>query len=309
MIALTWFRVAAARRETKPADAVAPASGQFVRAGDVEMFVQDVGPRSGLPVVLIHGTGAWSEIWRRTLDTLAAAGYRAVAIDMPPFGFSDRPAGADYGDEAQARRILGVIGALGLEHVTLLGHSFGARPTMEAFFLDGSRVARLVLVDAALGLDTSSAQPGWAVHGALAAPALRNALVSATLTNPRFTARLLRGLVYDSSAVTAPRVAMLQRPFVRQATTASFGEWLRPFLLVRERSFASERARYRDIHVPTLVIWGEEDRITPLPQGREIAGLIPGAALVTLPGVGHMPGIEATDRFDAELLSWLKRTP
>jgi pimeloyl-ACP methyl ester carboxylesterase len=279
-----------------------------VRAADLEMYVQEAGPRTGAPVLLIHGTGAWSEIWRRTLDTLAAAGYHAVAIDMPPFGYSDRSATADYGDEAQARRILGVIAALRLEGVTLVGHSFGARPTMAAFFIDGSRVARLVLVDAALGLDTAGGATGWAVRGALALAPLRDALVSATLTNPRLTGRLLRGLIADTSAATPPRIAMLQRPFVREGTTASFGEWLRPFLTEGERSLATDRQRYRDIRVPTLVIWGDADGITPVAQGREIAGLVPGAAWVPLEGVGHIPAIEATGRFNAALVDWLART-
>ena len=307
-IVLTGFRLAAARRETVARIAAAPRNGHFVRAADVEMYVQETGPPSGPPVLLIHGTGAWSEIWRRTLDTLAAAGYHAVAIDMPPFGYSERPPNADYGDEAQGRRILGVMAALTLERVTLVGHSFGARPTMEAFFLDGSRIARLVLVDAALGIDTTARAAGWPVRAALAAPPLRDALVSATLTNPRFTARLLRGLVADASAVTQERIAMLQRPFVRERTTASYGEWLRPFLLLHERTLATDRARYRDIHVPTLVLWGDADSVTPVAQGREIAGLVPGSSLVELPGVGHIPAIEATARFNAELVAWLART-
>jgi pimeloyl-ACP methyl ester carboxylesterase len=307
VIVLTGFRVAAGRRETVARTVAAPRTGHFVRAADVEMYVQETGPRSGSPVLLIHGTGAWSEIWRSTLDTLAARGYRAVAIDMPPFGYSERPTNVDYGDEAQARRILGVIAALKLERVTLVGHSFGARPSMQAFFLDSSRFARLVLVDAALGLDAATNDPGWALRAALAAPALRNALISATLTNPGYTARLLRGLVSDTSAVTKQRVAMLQQPFVRERTTASYAEWLRAFLLRNERSMATDRTRYRSIHVPTLVIWGESDNITPIAQGQEIAGLIPGASWVALPGVGHIPAIEASGRFNAELLRWLAR--
>jgi pimeloyl-ACP methyl ester carboxylesterase len=306
-IVLSCLRIAAARRETMARVAAAPRTGHFVRANDVEMYVQETGPHSGAPVLLIHGTGAWSEIWRSTLDTLAADGYRAVAIDMPPFGYSERPTNADYGDEAQARRILGVIAALKLERVTLVGHSFGARPSMQAFFLDSSRFARLVLVDAALGLNAATDDPGWAVRAALAVPALRNALISATLTNPGFTARLLRGLVSDTSAVTKQRVAMLQQPFVRERTTASFGEWLRAFVLQNERSMATDRAPYRTIQVPTLVIWGESDNITPVAQGLEIAGLIPGSSWVALPRVGHIPAIEAPGRFNAELVRWLAR--
>jgi pimeloyl-ACP methyl ester carboxylesterase len=139
------------------------------------------------------------------------------------------------------------------------------------------------------------------------APPLRDALVSATLTNPRFTARLLRGLVSDPAAVTAARVAMLQRPLYRERTTTTYGEWFRHFLLVDEHTLATDRARYRTIRVPALVIWGSADAVTPVAQGRDIARLIPGANWLELPGVGHIPAIEATDRFDASLVGWLQR--
>jgi pimeloyl-ACP methyl ester carboxylesterase len=307
-VVLAGFRVAAARRESVSRLDAAPRSGHFVRARDVEMYVQEVGPPAGPAVLLIHGTGAWSEIWRRTLDTLAGAGFHAVAVDMPPFGYSERPLNADFDDEAQARRILGVITALKLDHVTLVGHSFGARPTMEAFFLDDSHVARVVLVDAALGLDTvGSTGVGWPARAALAMPPLRNALVSATLTNPAFTARLMRGLVSDTAAITPSRVAMLQRPFVRERTTVAYGEWLRPFLVMSERSLATDPSRYGAIRVPTLVLWGEADSVVSVAQGKKVADLIPGSDWVVLPRVGHIPAIEATDRFNDELLKWLTR--
>jgi pimeloyl-ACP methyl ester carboxylesterase len=310
VVTLSAFRAAAWHRETRTRAEAAPPTGHFVRAADVEMFVQEAGPPDGRPVLFIHGTGAWSEIWRRTIDTLAAQGYRAIAIDMPPFGYSQRPTNADYNDEPQARRILGVVNSLHLEAVTLVGHSFGGRPTMEAFFLDPSRFASLVLVDAALGLDTlaKAAAPAWPVRAVLATPSLRNGLVAATLTNPAFTARLLRGLVADTAAVTPTRVAMLQRPFVLQQTTVSFGEWIRPFVTTTEHSLATERARYAAVQVPTLIVWGDRDSITPIAQGRDLASLIPNASWAELTGVGHIPAIEATERFNRVLLEFLERT-
>ena len=309
IVVLSAYRVAAARRETRASADVAPKSGHFVRAADVEIFVQEVGPPTGPPVVLIHGTGAWSEIWRQTLDTLAAHGFRAIALDMPPFGFSERPANAAYNDEAQARRILGVLNALKLDSVTLVGHSFGGRPTMTAFFIDGARVKQLVLVDVALGLDTTSkpTQLAWPVRAILGAAPLRSGIVSATLTNPQFTARLLRGLVADPNAITPARVAMLQQPFVRQRTTMSYGEWLEPFLTTSERSPATDRSRYASIGVPTLVLWGDRDAVTPPVQGRDLASLIPGVTFVELNGVGHIPAIEAPEKFNAALLGFLER--
>ena len=308
-VTLGGFRAAAVGRETRTRTKAAPISGRFVRAADVEMHVQETGPADGPPVLLIHGTGAWSEIWRKTLDTLASRGFHAVAVDMPPFGYSERPANVSYSDESQARRILGVIEGLGLANVTLVGHSFGGRPTMTAFLLDPSRVSALVLVDVALGLDTAvrPATLPWPARAALAVSPLRNGLVSATLTNPMFTGRLLRGLVADTSAVTPERVVMLRRPHSLEGTTASFGAWLRPFLTVSEKSPATDRSRYASIRVPTLVVWGDRDVITPIAQGKDLVSLIPEATWAELAGVGHIPAIEATDRFNDALLSFLER--
>ncbi len=72
----------AARRERAVASESAP-SGRLVTAGDVRIFLQEAGPPDGPPVVLVHGTGAWSETWRATLAALAAAGWHAVALDLP----------------------------------------------------------------------------------------------------------------------------------------------------------------------------------------------------------------------------------
>ena len=84
------------------------------------------------PVILfIHGTAAWSGLWRETMAPLAEAGYRCIAIDIPPFGYSERPTTPSYGNADQARRIVSLLDALGIERAILLGHSFGGGATME----------------------------------------------------------------------------------------------------------------------------------------------------------------------------------
>jgi len=303
---LATFRVAAVLREGETNAAAAPKTGRFVRAADVDLFVQEEGPADGPPVLFIHGTGAWSEIWRGTMHALAAQGYRAIAVDMPPFGYTSRPASPNYGDDAQARRILGALDALQLEQVTLVGHSFGARSTMQAVFLAPARVRALVLVDAALGLSAAPTAPGRPVRALLATSPVRNALVATTLTNPMFTARLLSGLVAEKSAVTPERVRMLQRPFVVENTTVRFGEWLRPFVTSTEGSLATRRDLYGTLRMPALVLWGARDSLTPLAQGRDLVGLIPGARWAELPRAGHIPAIEDPAGFDDALLRFLR---
>src|SRR5262245_53015141 len=147
LVALTlgFFRWEAGQREVMDARDAAPRGGRHVAAADVAMFVQEAGPADGQPVVFVHGTGAWSETWRETMTVLAGAGYRAIAIDLPPFGYSQRPGQPAYDKQTQGRRIVGALEALGIPRVIMVGHSFGGGPTVEAAFLAPERVRGLVL--------------------------------------------------------------------------------------------------------------------------------------------------------------------
>ena len=300
------FRWHAHARETMSRAAAAPGRGRFVRAADVEIFVQELGP-PGAPVVLfVHGMGAWSELWRETLIATAAAGYRAVAMDLPPFGYSERPAASAYGRQHQARRILAVIEALGATQATLVGHSFGGGPTMEAVLLGPQRVRSLALADAAIGLD---AEAGGGVAALVLRPRpLRNALVAATVTNPRLTRRLLSQFVANPGAVTDTRIHVLQAPLVVRGATDAFGDWLLDFLTSREIALSADPGAYRALAHPTLVIWGDRDTTTPLAQGQRLVQLIAGAELAVMPGIGHMPQIEDAAQFNRLLLAFLQRS-
>lgn len=306
VIALAWFRWDASNREVVQAEKGAPAGGRYVRAHDVSIFVQETGPADGVPVLFVHGTGAWSEAWRGAMAAAAGARARAIAIDLPPFGFSQRPAGARYGKLDQGRRIAGVLEALDLKGVILVGHSFGGGPTTEAALLVPHRVRALVLVDAALSIGPDAGgTPGSSqlVAGLLALEPLRDSLVATFLTNPRFTRKLLQGFIDNPVHASNEWVALYQRPLVVTGTTGAVGEWL-PELLVPSQVAASERpASYRGMKMPLFVIWGDRDSITPLDQGQRVAKLVPGADLAVLRGVGHIPQIEDPEGFNRLLLA------
>jgi pimeloyl-ACP methyl ester carboxylesterase len=121
-----------------------------VPTGSGHVFVQEKGPAGGVPAVLLHGTAAWSELWRHTIDALAAAGFRVIALDLPPFGFSDRPGSYTRGD--QAARVNDVLDQLKADPAIIVGHSFGAGAATELVMRYPDRTRALVLVDAALGL-------------------------------------------------------------------------------------------------------------------------------------------------------------
>src|SRR5688572_19815528 len=97
---VVFFNFQANARESKTRFEAAPSTGQFVPAGDVELFIQEMGPADGPVIIFTHGMGGWSGLWHDTLVRLSAAGYRCIAIDIPPFGFSERPAGPSFGNTA-----------------------------------------------------------------------------------------------------------------------------------------------------------------------------------------------------------------
>jgi pimeloyl-ACP methyl ester carboxylesterase len=146
----------------------------------------------------------------------------------------------------------------------------------------------------------------WFVRAVLGVPPVRNAVVSATLSNPRMTGWLLAKLVSNrEAAVTPERVEIMQRPFALEGWTTGLGAWLEPFATTRTSSMATDRARYAKLAIPTMVLWGAKDSITPIAQGQDLVKLIPGARWELLPMAGHIPAIEDERSFNSALLEFL----
>ena len=143
ILVVTSFRLAASIRETGTRVGLAPKTGHLVPTRSGGVFVQEKGPEDGVPVVLFHGTAAWSELWRHTSDVLAEAGFHVIALDLPPFGFSDRP--GSYTRQDQAARISDVLDTLKAPPAIIVGHSFGAGAATELAMRYPDRARGLVL--------------------------------------------------------------------------------------------------------------------------------------------------------------------
>ena len=306
-------RVAGAARERQGAEQAAPSTGRFVTAGDIKIFVQEAGPPKGTPVVLVHGTGAWSEIWRETMTALAHAGFRAVAIDVPPFGYSGKPADpSSYSPEKQAKRFTAALDVLGLRKVIFVGHSVGARPTVEAALMAPDRIERLVLVDPALGFGAEGSTqyqqnvPTLPMKAFFSYPQIRNAGLSIVATNPLTTRAMFKTFVSDKAAVTDARVTMLQQPLVVENMTNAEGDWFQYLMASEDHSRVSDFQNFAKLTMPVLLIWGSTDTVTPLWQGRQLQKLIPNSELSVLDNVGHIPYIENAKAFNDTLLRYLQ---
>jgi pimeloyl-ACP methyl ester carboxylesterase len=265
------------------------------------IYIEETGPEDGIPVLLAHGTAAWSGLWRETAAALAAQGYRAIAFDMPPFGFSDRDPKADYARTTQAARILALTEALELKPV-LLAHSFGAGAAVEAALRQPEHFLGLVVVDGALGVGSSAKDASMPL---LLRPLwLREVALASTATNPLLTRRLLASLIHRKDRA-APYVEILQQPMRRRGSTAAMSDWLPSLLLPPKDALSTRPDDLRKTTLPTALIWGAEDSVTPLAQGEELADLIPGATLTVLPDIGHIPQIEDPAAFQTALIAAL----
>ncbi|MFL5583188.1 MAG: alpha/beta fold hydrolase [Gemmatimonadaceae bacterium] len=303
---------AASARERVPRAARAPAAGRLVPSGDLRLFVQEAGPADGRLVVLVHGTGAWGEIWRPVADALARAGFHVVAVDMPPFGFSDRSRSGAYSVAAQAGRLGALLDELRADSVILVGHSFGARATLQAALADPGRVARVVLVDAALSISDTTSAPAPAPLGlqvALSARPVRAGLVAATVTNPLLTRTFTGQLVAFPDRLTDAQIEMLQRPMRQPGTSWAAGAWIHDFLLEPAPPVREARRALANLPAPVHVVWGELDSLTPVAQGQDLARLARCATWDVLPGTGHIPGLEAPDLLARTLVTRLSAPP
>lgn len=293
------FWVAASVRETGLRGELAPSTGHLVPTSSGHVFVQEKGPANGIPVVLFHGTAAWSELWRHTIDALAAAGFRVVALDLPPFGFSDRP--GNYTRRDQAARVNDVLDQLEAAPAIIVGHSFGAGAATELAMRYPDRARALVLVDAALGLTS----PPSDAPMLLRPQGIREILVSLTITNPLATKMLLQSLIEKKERALPEYVEILQRPIVLRDSTPDIAGWLFYFAGDDRTAESADRTAYSRLKIPVAILWGAKDSITPLEQAGDLQKLLPQTTLTLLPGLGHIPQIEDPEAFNAALLNAL----
>jgi len=268
----------------------------FVQVGGQRVHVEQAG--EGEPVVLLHGFGGSTYLWRQMTPRLAGH-FRVVAIDLNGFGWTERPRAREaYTLEGQAALVLGVLDALGIERAHLVGHSYGGGLAIWLAAQHPERVRSLSLVASTLPTYASARRSRWAAWRPLVALFVRTRAL-----REGFVRRGLERAVADPTIVTDELVrAYLARLRVEGATRAFQG-------LTAPTSEVRPEVRLEALHVPTLGVWGEQDRLLSVEAGARGVGRIPGSRFVRLPGVGHLPMEEAPDRLAAALEEFLAAQP
>lgn len=298
------FRIWVHLRESEDPLTTMPERGEII-AG---IYSQSWGEEENPTAILLHGTGAWSGLWEETGEALAHAGYHAVAIDIPPFGFSERDLNNDYSRTTQAKRLSAFIKKLNpsLGAPIMVAHSFGASVGVETVLRYPDLFSGLVVIDGALGIG-STKKPDAVIPTIIKPPLIREAVVSLTATNPLLTKRLLASLIHRKDRAIEPYIGILKVPSKRMGNTKALAAWLPWLLAAHPDDLSIKRESYATWNGPTEVIWGDKDTVTPLVQGRELADLLPQSELTVLEDVGHIPQIEEPAGFQSALIKALNR--
>ncbi len=278
-------------------DAIERMSIQTVLVHDQRIAYLDVG--AGPPVVLIHGFGGSMWQWEQQQHTLSQH-FRVLTLDLPGAGLSDKPE-IDYRPDQMLDFFVGFMDAVKIQQATLVGNSMGAGLAIGMALAHPTRVAKLVLID---GLPQH-------VMEKLTSPSVRRALeTTAPSWLVSFGNMLFGGLMIESVLKEIVHDPALLTPAVIERSNRNRQRpgLIKPIMTVRENlplwesGFAT---RVGEITHPTLVIWGEEDRVFPIAVGEELHQTIKGSRFIRIPKAGHIPQWERPDLVNQELITFI----
>jgi len=243
----------------------------------------DVG--SGPVVVLLHGLGSRKEDWLPVLDPMAQK-YRLLVPDQIGFGKSDKPL-LDYSIQTYVDFLNEFLRQLKVEKASLVGESLGGWIAgLYAVEISGGAhlvpVEKLVLVDAG-GLKQDQPLPD---------------LNPSSLTAMR---GLMEVVFYDTSWLNEDAL----RKIFTDKLAVKDGYTVRSILNNPSRETQRLDGRLGSIKVPTLVVWGKQDKLLPIASGERYAAGIAGAKLVSFEKCGHVPPMEKTEEFLAAVMAFL----
>lgn len=259
----------------------------------------------GPALVLVHGMTGSSTTWREVMPALADR-YTVIAPDLLGHGESAKPRG-DYSLGAFAAGVRDLLVALGIEQVTFVGHSLGGGVALQFAYQFPERCERLVLVSSGgLGREVSSLLRAVSLPGSelvmpiILHPKLREGMEVVGSVLDRLGLRLgVRGKEiwrsYGGLTETRGRMAFIHT--------------VRSVIDVRGQRVSARDRLYLAQEVPTLIVWGDQDRIIPVDHAHAAHELMPGSRLVVIPGAGHFVPFEAPEQFLAALTSFLDDSP
>jgi pimeloyl-ACP methyl ester carboxylesterase len=265
-----------------------PEYSWFTRVNGVRIHYQEAGDEKAPPVILIHGFISSNLIWSHVLQPMAQAGLRAIAPDLPGYGYSEKPADAAYTIDEQARMLIGLLDRLEIQKAVIVGASYGGAIAATMALDYPERVEKLILVGAVTNDDAKkkfllrvSRLP---LIGDVATPLF---LGSRWVLRKRMEDMYRRMGRPINDKMVSSRHHLLETANAHRAMIRTARRWSANRI---EREAGS-------IRQPTLLVWGDHDDHIPIETAFSLRDAIPNSRLIIFRNCGHLPPAEQPDRF------------
>lgn len=258
----------------------------------------------GPALLLLHGLGCHHGTWEPVIDDLAKR-FTVIAPDLLGHGLSDKPR-ADYSVGGYANGVRDLLTVLGIDRVTVVGHSFGGGVAMQFAYQFPERTERLVLVaSGGLGPEVTPAiraitTPGFhQAMGLATLPGVRHATVAGMKALAGLPVKGTHDLaevadIYDSFKDPAARAAI--RHVVRAVV-----DWKGQIVTMADRAYLTQA-------MPMCVVWGRDDRVIPVSHAGNAAAMAPEARVEIIPNCGHFPHRDHPQRFTKIVTDFVRTT-
>ncbi|MEQ6437134.1 alpha/beta fold hydrolase [Comamonas sp. w2-DMI] len=264
----------------------------------LQLHYNDVGTGSEV-VVMLHGSGPGASGWsnfHRNIEPLVNAGYRVILLDCPGWNKSDSIVSTGSRSDLNARCLKGVLDALGVAKVHIIGNSMGGHSAVGFALANPEMVGKLILMGGGTG-GPSAIVP---------MPAEGIKLIGALYRDPTVEnlKRMMNVFVYDTSNLTEE---LFQQRLTNILARRDHLENFVKSAQINPKQFSDYGSRLHEITAKTLIIWGRDDRFVPLDIGLRLLWGIPNSEFHVFSQCGHWAQWEHAEVFNKMVQDFLAR--
>ncbi len=267
-------------------------TSRFITINGMDVHYRDQG--RGIPIVLIHGTGASLHTWNDWTSGLQGD-YRIIRMDLPAFGLTGPHPKGNYSIEGYTTFINNFLTKLKIDTCYLVGNSLGGNIAWNYTSDYPDRVKKLILIDAS-GYSSNRKKSPWAFR--LARTPVLNAVVRYVTPRSLFK-KNLEAVYFDDQKITEELIDRYYDMMLREGNRQAFIDRVK-------MPAVTDIDKLKTIKTETLVIWGADDEWIPVSNGQKFVRDLPNAKLVVIEDTGHVPMEESPEESLQVVLDFFK---
>jgi len=278
----------------------AASPSKFLKMEDLEVHYRDQGNQTdSLPIVLLHGTAASLHTWEGWVQALQSE-RRIITLDLPAYGLTGPHLAGNYSVSFYVDFIDDFLNQLGVEKCIIGGNSLGGYIAWNYALKHPQKTKKLILVDAA-GYPIQSESVPLAFQLA-SLPIIKN--VFKYITPRPILKKSIENVYGEPSKIDEKLVDRYFELSLRAGNRAAFIDRMSKF---KKKGLDENYEQLKKLSTPTLIIWGEKDRLIPISVAYRFQKDLPNNTLVTFPKLGHVPQEEDPQETVKSVLNFLRK--